>query len=595
MNEETTSKELLTLRADDLPLLYSVIRTLGISKIVNENLYVHKNWEGLLPGEILEIWLCYLLCTGDHRLSCVEDWVSERIELLEVLLDGKAIRSYDFTDDKLGLLLEYFSREDSWDSIETGLNKNILEVYNLEQEGLNTFRLDAAPMQSYGKVKQEGLLQHGYHKHHANLPQFKLKLCTLDNEVNHFAYPICHLSVSGNQADDGLYIPIMKQSKKVLGKLASLSCGNLYVGDKKFGSMGNRLYVVASKDYYLMPLSLVQLSADERNKVIDKHTVSDYEKVSKQTKDGDALLVAEGFEQEVKLEEQMDGQTYEWIERRLWVRSVNYRKSQCLALEKRLAKAWRAIEQLTVPKQGKKVLHSIEEYENEINRILKNNRVEGLIEVDIEVSETEREVRAYGKNPKRIEKKSHFKLTCQRQEELIEEKKKYFGWQVYATNAPKELLPYEKCVWKYRHQSNIESRFDDLRNKMAPLLPIFLQKDNRIKGLVNILLLALKVCSMIEYKIAKALQDQEEALEGLYEGNPKRKTNKPSAKRICRVFEGISIALIFANKKLMFAVMTELQPIHVKILKLLDIDPDVYRNLATDIQMFFSHNQVTET
>ncbi len=141
MNEETTSKELLTLRADDLPLLYSVIRTLGISKIVNENLYVHKNWEGLLPGEILEIWLCYLLCTGDHRLSCVEDWVSERIELLEVLLGGKAIRSYDFTDDKLGLLLEYFSREDSWDSIETGLNKNILEVYNLEQEGLNTFRL----------------------------------------------------------------------------------------------------------------------------------------------------------------------------------------------------------------------------------------------------------------------------------------------------------------------------------------------------------------------------------------------------------------------------------------------------------------------
>ncbi len=41
--------------------------------------------------------------------------------------------------------------------------------------------------------------------------------------------------------------------------------------------------------------------------------------------------------------------------------------------------------------------------------------------------------------------------------------------------------------------------------------------------------------------------------------------------------------------------MTELQPIHVKILKLLDIDPDVYRNLATNIQMFFSHNQVTET
>ena len=246
MNQEITSKELLTIRADDLPLLYSIVRTLGISKIVNERIKVHKNWEGLLPGEILEIWLCYFLCTCDHRLSCVEEWLSERIELFEALSGGMSIRSYDFTDDKLGLLLEYFSDRESWDSIESGLNTNILEVYSLGVSGFLTFRLDAAPMQSYGKVIEGGFLQHGYHKHHANLPQFKVKLCTLDNAVNHFAYPVCHLSVSGNTADDGLYVPVMKQSKKVLGKLADLSCGNLYVGDKKFGSFGNRLYVVAS-------------------------------------------------------------------------------------------------------------------------------------------------------------------------------------------------------------------------------------------------------------------------------------------------------------------------------------------------------------
>lgn len=595
MNQEITSKELLTIRADDLPLLYSIIRTLGISKIVNDTISVHKNWEGILPGEILEIWLCYFLCTCDHRLSCVEDWVSDRIELFGVLSGGLCIRSYDFTDDKLGLLLEYFSESVWWDSIENGLNKNILEVYDLSSSGLLTFRLDAAPMQSYGNVSKDGLLQYGYHKHHANLPQFKLKLCTLDNEVNHFAYPICHLSVSGNQADDGLYIPVMEQSKKVLSKLAELSCGNLYVGDKKFGSMGNRLYVVASKDYYLLPLSLVQLSATERERIIDKQAVSEYEKVTKETKNGDIQLVAEGFEQEVELEEQLGEQVYKWKERRLWIRSVSYQKSQCLALDKRLAKALKAIEQLTISKQGKKVLTSIEEYQNQINKILKDNKVEGFITVDIEVSETVKKVRAYGKNPKRVEKKSHFKLTCKREEELIEKRKKYFGWQVYATNAPKDLLPYEKCVWKYRHQSNIESRFDDLRNKVAPLLPVFLQKDNRIKGLVNILLLALKVCSMIEYKIAKALKDKNEQLEGLYEGNPKRKTNKPSTKRICKVFEGISIALIFSNKKLIFAIMTELQPIHIKILKLLDIEPKVYLNLAHHIQMFFSQNQVTET
>lgn len=362
MNQEITSKELLTIRADDLPLLHSLIRTLGISKIVNQTIPVPKNWKGLLPGEILEIWLCYFLSTCNHRLSCVEEWVSERIELFEALSDGLSIRSYDFTDDRLGLLLEYFSESDWWDSIETGLNKNILEVYNLGSSGFLTFRLDAAPMQSYGKLNEGGLLQYGYHKHHANLPQFKLKLCTLDNEVNHFAYPICHLSVGGNEADDGLYIPIMEQSKKVLNKLAELSCGNLYVGDKKFGSIGNRLYVVASKDYYLVPLSLVQLPATQREEVIDKHTISEYEKVTKQTKDGRIQLVAEGFEEEVELEGQIDEQTYKWRERRLWVCSVSYPKSQCLALDKRLAKAQRAIEQLPLSKRGKKVLNNLEEF-----------------------------------------------------------------------------------------------------------------------------------------------------------------------------------------------------------------------------------------
>jgi transposase len=88
------------------------------------------------------------------------------------------------------------------------------------------------------------------------------------------------------------------------------------------------------------------------------------------------------------------------------------------------------------------------------------------------------------------------------------------------TNAPSDLLSFEKCVLKYRHQSNIESSFDDLRNKVAHLVPIYLQKDERIKGLVNLLLLALKVCAVLEYRIAGALSKNDEQLEQIYEGNP---------------------------------------------------------------------------
>ena len=199
-------QELISYRADDLPLLYAVIQSLGLGASVNEYIKVHGNWDGTLPGQILELWLCYILSHCDHRLSGTEEWAGENLNLLRIISGNNLLRSHDFSDDKLGLLLDYFSETAKWDQVETAVNSRVLGIYRFEAErGLNTFRLDAAPMQSYGKMKEAGLLQYGYHKHHANLPQFKLKLCTLDNAVNHFAYPVCQLTVGGKVSDDELY------------------------------------------------------------------------------------------------------------------------------------------------------------------------------------------------------------------------------------------------------------------------------------------------------------------------------------------------------------------------------------------------------
>lgn len=223
------------------------------------------------------------------------------------------------------------------------------------------------------------------------------------------------------------------------------------------------------------------------------------------------------------------------------------------------------------------------------------NKVEGLIEVLIKEEITKIKKRAYGDKPKRIEKKSTFELTIQRDKVQIAERKKYMGWQIYATNAPKDLLTFEKCVWKYRYQSNIESRFDDIRNKMAALLPVFLQKDERIKGLVNILLLALKICSVMEYKAASALQNENELLFNVYEGNPNRGTNRPSAKRLLKAFEGVAISVIFEANKFQFALMTNLKPVQKKILKLMDLEEEIYTGLTSKVELFFSNRIIIET
>lgn len=593
------SKELITLRADDLPLLFTVIRQLGLASSINTHLKVHGNWEGLPLGELVELWLCYLLSTGDHRLSGVEKWSEQHLELLRVLSGYANLTSYDFSDDKLGSLLDYVSETSSWDRVESDINKSLLEVYRISEKGsVPTFRLDSAPEQSYGQVVEGGLLQPGYSKHHPSLPQFKVKLCTLDNELNHFALPLCHLVVEGNRSDDELYIPILEESKRILSTHEAYREGNLFVGDSKFGSIANRAYVVAAQDYYLCPLSLVQLNQEERLQLIQASDPTTYEQVFKEVKKGEKqaqVLVAQGFEVSKELTHTQDGKPYTWTERRLFVLSESYAEAQKKSLEKRLTEATQSLEKLNQPRQGKKKLTTKEEYESSSEQILAKHKVSGLIDVQITQSQSTQMIRAYKDRPQREEVTDHFQVSCQRNEVAILAQRSSLGWQVYATNTPQEAITYQGCVWKYRHQSHIESRFDDLRNKVIPLLPVFLQKDQRIKGLVNILMMALKVCSMIEYQIAKALKEQKEELKGVYEGNPNRGTTRPSAKRVLTAFEGISISLIFVNKQLQFALMTNLEQVQVRILDLLNIDKKIYTDLAEKIEMFFSENQMSET
>ena len=568
-------RNLINLRVDDLPLLYSLVSSLGIQSSIDNQRREHGNWSGVSAGQIVELWLCYILSESDHRLQNVESWAESHLYLLRVLCGNDSLQSSDFTDDRLGYLLGYFGKDIVWQGVEEKINENSLEVYRFDSpEEMATIRLDAAPMQSYGKVASDGLLQYGYSKQHADLPQFKLKLATLDNELNHFAYPITHLTVSGNKSDDELYVDVIKRSKDVLKRITRYEKGNLYVGDSKFGAIASRAYVVESEDYYLMPLSLVQSSKTERQTLIKTSDKSLYEHVEKAEKEvkgkkGGKILVAEGFETTQELYYKIEDKVQVWTERRLFVRSEAYAKSQCHGFDNRLEKAKVAIEALSNRGQGKKVFKSEQDCQEAIDNLLKNNDLADFLTTEITVIEEKKELRAYGKKPARTKVTRHFSIKVSQIDTAIEDHKQLLGWQVYATNVPLALLSFENCVWKYRHQSNIESRFDDLRNKVAPLLPVFLQKEARIKGLVNLLLLALKVCAVLEYKIAQVLQQNDEQLYDVYEGNPKRATNRPSAKRLLNAFNGISIALIFDNYKLQFAVMTDLEPVQRKILNLL--------------------------
>ena len=580
------------LNLGDVPLIFAQLEELGIQQTIDSLIKVHGNWVGSSVGKVLSIWCCYLLTQGDHRLSCVESWVELHHSLLIAMSGWERLRVKDFTDDNLERILDYISKEEQWSEVNRQLGKSSLEVYEVGK--IPTIRLDAAPQQGHHQIKSVGLFQYGYSKHHnPNLGMMKVMLAVMDNEVNGMGYPLAHLTVSGERADDTLYIPIIAESELVWAS-CKRKTRKLYVGDSKMSSLGNRHYIWKSKNDYLSPLPKKQLSDKERIKRVNEQDT--FKEVYKKDKSGKRELVAKGFECEQTISyEQTDGQIVQWQERRVYVQSTSYAKSKQKALDKKIEKTKEKLNYLLVRKQGKQTPGTKKEVQIAVDKLLEESGLVELIEVKIQEKRAKKKVNAYGAKPARIETKSTFQLHIHLQEQAIATRKNLAGWQVYATTISQRKLSFEKIVWKYREQNRIESRFNDLRNKVVPLLPIFLKKDNRIEALVSVLMVCLKVCSVIEFKIAKQLKEEQKELANIYPGNPKQTTARPTAKKILEQFKRIAITLIYEPKvQLPRVLMTDLNHTILEIIRLIGFKSDIYTDLSAKLEVLFSNKNFSE-
>ncbi len=235
-------------RIDDVVLLLNVMKQIGLPEIINQHLPRHGNEKGLNWGWVALIWLSYILSVGDHRKVKVREWVNQRSYTIETVCDLE-LRETDFTDDRLGILLRRLSHDNSWKDIETDLNRHSIRVYQL---GVNQVRIDATTNSGYHLVTEEGLFQFGHSKDNPNLPQIKTMMASLDP----LGMPLVTKVVSGEKADDGLYIPALTQIFSTLDS-PELLC----VGDCKMSAIDTRAEIHLSNHYYLCPLSRIGSSS----------------------------------------------------------------------------------------------------------------------------------------------------------------------------------------------------------------------------------------------------------------------------------------------------------------------------------------------
>jgi transposase len=554
---------------DDIPVLLAQGKKMGIPELIDQQFKPHGNWQGTSLGWTTLVWLGHILSEGDHRLNQVEGWVEKRPHTLGIST-GQRIRASEWSDDRMGIVLEELADTEKWKAFERELNRRTIRVYDLRPRRV---RVDSTTVSGYWTVTENGLFQHGHSKdHRPDLPQLKVMQSALDP----MGMPVATQVVSGERADDKLYIPAIEQVRASLDEP-----GLLYVGDCKMAALGIRAFIQNNQDYYLCPLSEVQLADETLEAYLQpvwngKQALTAIERVNAE---GQSEKIAEGYEQTLSLSAEIDDKTISWIERRLIIHSFQYAHAAQAGLHQRLDKARSELLAFNEHKQGKRHFADAARMQTAAEKILQRYQVIGLLKLTIVEESTEKQIRAYGERPARTEIDYTLTLRVEMDDQLVQEAERGLGWRVYATNHPQETLPLDQAVLAYREEYLVEQGFGRLKGKPLSLSPMFLQSDERATGLIRLLSIGLRILTLIQYQARKRLAELNEKLSGIYVGNSKRATPSPTTEAMLQAFKGTYLSVVSIGEQILYH-LTPLSDVQTKILSLLDFPPGIYDQLV---------------
>ena len=561
---------IITERVDDIPLLIEQMQRMGLPTLLDTHFPTHGNWTGLSLGWVSTIWLSSMLSRGDHRMVHVEPWVAKRLWTLGVTT-GQAVKRVDVTDDRLEIVLRRLSDDTRWAAFESALNQHTVRVYDLSTARVH---IDSTSASVYAAVSEGGLFQFGHSKDdRPDLPQIKVMQAVLDP----LGMPLATDVVSGERADDPLYLPCIERVQASVGRH-----GLLYVGDCKMASRDTRAQIAAAGDFYLCPLPQVQLDEGEFDAALA--AVCNGERVLsavvREGPKGQPEVIAEGYEYPVTMSPKGEGQGESWTERRLVVRSMRQAQAAEAALRARVAKAMAQIEALNQRGRGKKRCETVSALRQAVVAIVQRYNVEDLLWFRLTQHDTPRPVRAYRGQPARVAHDRHATVKVHVDEAALEATIRRLGWRVYGTNQPVASLSLAQAVLAYRSAYQVERSFGRLKGRPLSLTPMYVQRDDHATGRMRLLSIALRVLTLLECVGRRQLATEGAELTGLDAGNPQRATDRPTAERLLEAFQDITLTIIKRPQQTARH-MTALSPLQQRILEILGFSSALYTRLCT--------------
>ena len=558
---QTTSE-----RIDNLPVVIDWLKRMEVDVIIDRVLGpAHGNWAGLSYGEVALVFVAYVVMCCTHFLSPMQVWASKHLVSLSHAL-GKPVREADFTDDRLGVILSRLgdAATHPGEQIEQALGRHLVRAYALPTE---TARIDMTTVSVHHQPADDsGLMRFGRSKdHRPDLRQFKAVLGTLDP----VGLPLATATVSGEQADDPHYVPVWDRLVATLGQADFLT-----VGDCKLASLANRAHIQAGGGWYLTPLPLTGNTPAELQAWVLKPPCRP-QAIRLPDQARCEPPVGQGFEVQTECtwNNPDTATSITWTERRLILQSEAHAQRQRAGLSERLLKAETALRAL-------KPAQTEADLDQRVQALLTRYAVADYLEVSY-TAQVESQTRYIGggrpgpNRPTRTLETQTWTIKIKRRRAAINQFNRRAGWRVYVTNAPARRLNVAEAVNCYRQEWQPEHGFHRLKGGLLAITPLFLTDDNRIRGLLLLLGIALRVLTLIEFVVRRELAATDETLQGLYAGNPRRATDQPTAERLLKAFEDITLYRHESTTQIWYAV-TPLSALQRRILQLMHIPESVY-------------------
>ena len=120
-----------------------------------------------------------------------------------------------------------------------------------------------------------------------------------------------------------------------------------------------------------------------------------------------------------------------------------------------------------------------------------------------------------------------------------------------------------------------------LKGHPLSLIPVYLERADHVTGLMRLLSIGLRVLTLLEFVVRRRLAAAQTTLAGLYAGNPKRSTPRPTAERLLKAFQELTLTSLREGRQRRYN-LTPLSRIYPRILALMDFPVQIYTRLCVD-------------